>query len=63
MILDANLTMPPEELPKFYYAIASGRAEFANGSRLVHPMEKQAMQFLDMIANHCFGHAFSWMLG
>lgn len=63
MILDADLTMPPEELPKFYHAIASGRAEFANGSRLVYPMEKQAMQFLNMVANHCFGHLFSWMLG
>ncbi|MFT3829761.1 MAG: glycosyltransferase [Opitutaceae bacterium] len=63
MILDADLTMPPEELPKFYNAIASGRAEFANGSRLVYPMEKEAMQFLNMIANHCFGHLFSWMLG
>ena len=63
MILDADLTMPPEELPKFYNAIASGQAEFANGSRLVYPMEKQAMQFLNMIANHCFGHAFSWLLG
>ena len=63
MILDADLTMPPEELPKFYHAIASGHAEFANGSRLVYPMGKQAMQFLNMIANHCFGHAFSWLLG
>ncbi len=63
MILDADLTMPPEELPKFYHAIASGRAEFANGSRLVYPMEKEAMQFLNMVANHCFGHLFSWMLG
>lgn len=63
MILDADLTMPPEELPKFYDAVASGHAEFANGSRLVYPMDKQAMQFLNMIANHCFGHAFSWLLG
>ena len=63
MILDADLTMPPEELPKFYHAIASGRAEFANGCRLVYPMEKQAMQFANMIANHCFGHLFSWILG
>jgi len=63
MILDADLTMPPEELPKFYDAVACGHAEFANGSRLVYPMDKQAMQFLNMIANHCFGHAFSWMLG
>jgi hypothetical protein len=63
MILDADLTMPPEELPKFYDALASGNAEFANGSRLVYPMEKQAMQFLNMIANKFFGVAFSWLLG
>jgi SAM-dependent methyltransferase len=63
MILDADLTMPPEELPKFYEAIASGNTEFANGSRLVYPMEKQAMQFLNMIANKFFGVAFSWLLG
>jgi len=63
MILDADLTMPPEELPKFYDAIASGQAEFANGSRLVYPMEKKAMQFLNMIANKFFGLAFSWLLG
>lgn len=63
MILDADLTMPPEELPKFYAAIASGKAEFANGSRLVYPMEKKAMQFLNMIANKFFGLAFSWLLG
>lgn len=63
MILDADLTMPPEELPKFYDAIASGKAEFANGSRLVYPMEKGAMQFLNMVANMFFGLAFSWLLG
>ena len=63
MILDADLTMPPEELPKFYDAIASGKAEFANGSRLVYPMEDKAMQFLNMVANKFFGLAFSWLLG
>lgn len=63
MILDADLTMPPEELPKFYDALASGKAEFANGSRLVYPMEKKAMQFLNMVANLFFGLAFSWLLG
>jgi SAM-dependent methyltransferase len=63
MILDADLTMPPEELPKFYDAIATGKAEFANGSRLVYPMEEKAMQFLNMIANKFFGLAFSWLLG
>jgi SAM-dependent methyltransferase len=63
MILDADLTVPPEELPKFYEAIASGRTEFANGSRLVYPMEKAAMRFLNMCANKAFGILFSWMLG
>ena len=63
MILDADLTMPPEELPKFYDAIASGEAEFANGSRLVYPMDAAAMRFLNMVANKFFGVAFSWLLG
>ena len=63
MILDADLTMPPEELPKFYHAIAANRAELANGSRLVYPMEKRAMQFLNMCANKAFGLSFSWLLG
>lgn len=63
MILDADLTMPPEELPKFHDAIASGKAEFANGSRLVYPMDKHAMRFLNMIANKAFGVIFSWLLG
>ncbi len=63
MILDADLTMPPEELPKFYEAVARGHAEFANGCRLVYPMEKRAMQFLNMCANKTFGLLFTWMLG
>lgn len=62
-ILDADLTMPPEELPKFYEAARSGTAEFVNGVRLVYPMEKEAMQFLNMIANKGFGLTFSWLLG
>jgi ubiquinone/menaquinone biosynthesis C-methylase UbiE len=63
MILDADLTMPPEELPKFYDVIASGRAEFANGVRLVYPMEEKAMQFLNLCANKTFGIIFTWLLG
>jgi SAM-dependent methyltransferase len=62
-ILDADLTMPPEELPKFYEAARSGTADFVNGVRLVYPMEQEAMQFLNMIANKCFGLTFSWLLG
>ena len=63
MILDADLTMPPEELPKFYEVLASGHAEFANGVRLVYPMDEEAMQFLNLCANKAFGIIFTWLLG
>jgi glycosyltransferase involved in cell wall biosynthesis len=63
MILDADLTMPPEELPKFYDVLISGRADFANGVRLVYPMEDKAMRFCNFCANKFFGLAFSWALG
>ncbi len=63
MILDADLTMPPEELPKFYDVIATGRADFANGVRLVYPMDEKAMQFLNLCANKAFGLIFTWLLG
>jgi glycosyltransferase involved in cell wall biosynthesis len=62
MILDADLTMPPEELPKFLKALASGRGEFVHGSRLVYPMEKQAMRFLNTLGNKFFSLAFTWLL-
>lgn len=62
MILDADLTVPPEDLPKFYNAIASGKAEFINGTRLVYPMEKKAMRFLNMLGNKFFSMLFSWLL-
>ena len=63
MILDADLTMPPESLPQFYEALASGKAEFANGVRLVYPQEKEAMRFCNLVANKFFSSAFSWLLG
>jgi len=62
-ILDADLTMPPEQLPKFYDVARAGTADFVNGVRLVYPMEEEAMQFLNMVANKIFGLAFSWLLG
>jgi SAM-dependent methyltransferase len=62
MILDADLTMPPEDLPKFYDALTSGKGEFINGCRLVYPMEKQAMRFLNVLGNKFFSMAFSWLL-
>jgi ubiquinone/menaquinone biosynthesis C-methylase UbiE len=62
MILDADLTVPPEDIPKFYEAVASGKGEFINGSRLVYPMEKHAMRFLNILGNRFFSIAFSWVL-
>ncbi|MEO6002578.1 MAG: bifunctional class I SAM-dependent methyltransferase/glycosyltransferase family 2 protein [Opitutus sp.] len=63
MILDADLTMPPEELPKFYDVIVHHRAEFANGCRLVYPMGGAAMPFLNLCANKGFALLFTWILG
>jgi SAM-dependent methyltransferase len=63
MILDADLTVSPEELPRFYAALASGHGEFINGVRLVYPLEGEAMRFFNFIANKFFGLAFSWLLG
>ena len=63
MILDADLTTPPEDLPKFYEALAGGKGEFINGCRLVYPMEKQAMRFLNLLGNKFFSWFFSYLLG
>lgn len=63
MILDADLTVRPEELPRFYEALASGKGEFINGVRLVYPMQEQAMRFLNLLGNKFFSLAFSWLLG
>ena len=62
MILDADLTVPPEDLPKFYKAISSGKGEFINGTRLIYPMDDQAMRFLNFWANRTFSVIFTWLL-
>jgi hypothetical protein len=62
IILDADLTMPPEQLPKFWQALASGKAEFVNGSRLVYPLEDDSMRFLNHLANRVFSLLFTWLL-
>jgi ubiquinone/menaquinone biosynthesis C-methylase UbiE len=62
MILDADLTMPPEALPKYQAIIESGKAEFVNGTRLVYPMENEAMRPLNFIANRCFAYLFSFLV-
>jgi SAM-dependent methyltransferase len=61
-ILDADLTVPPEQVSKFWEALASGKGEFINGSRLVYPMETDAMRFLNLVANKAFSLLFSWLL-
>lgn len=63
MILDADITVPPEDLPRFYALMASGQGEFINGVRLVYPMQENAMRFLNLIGNKFFSAAFSWLLG
>ena len=63
MILDADLTVPPEELPRFYDALVAQKGEFINGSRLVYPMEKQAMRFFNLMGNKFFAVMFSFVLG
>lgn len=63
MILDADLTVQPEDLPSFYQTIRADRGEFINGVRLVYPMHEQAMRFLNLIGNKFFSVAFSWLLG
>ena len=62
MILDGDLTVPPEDMIKFYNVLALGIGEFVNGSRLVYGMEKDAMRFLNYYANRTFARIFSYLL-
>lgn len=62
MILDGDLSVPPESLGRFLEVIASGRGEFVNGVRLVYPMEREAMRFANMIFNNLFAVLFTWVL-
>lgn len=63
MILDADLTVPPEDLPKFYRALVDGKGDFINGCRLIYPMEGHAMRSLNVLGNKFFASTFSWLLG
>jgi hypothetical protein len=63
MILDADLTVRPEDLPRFVEALESGVGEFINGVRLVYPMQDEAMRFFNLLGNKFFSIAFSWLLG
>lgn len=63
LILDADISVPPEELPKFVSALERDQCEFANGSRLVYPMESEAMRWLNLVGNRLFSLAFSYLFG
>jgi SAM-dependent methyltransferase len=63
MILDADLTVPPEDLERFYRAWQQGTGDFINGVRLVYPMEDKAMRFFNLLGNKFFSAAFTWLLG
>jgi len=63
IILDADISVPPEELTRFIELLRNNVCEFANGSRLLYPMEKQAMQFLNLVGNRLFGAIFTFLLG
>lgn len=62
MILDADLSVDPEDLPKFYQALVEGKGELINGSRLVYGMEKEAMRVINLVGNKFFSLAFTWLL-
>jgi hypothetical protein len=63
MIYDADRTVPEKDLPKFYNALLNEPGSFANGNRLLYPMEQDAMRFLNKIGNKIFGIVFTWILG
>lgn len=63
VILDADISVPPEQLPRFVEALTADRCELANGSRLVYPMEAKAMRLLNIVGNKFFGALFSYLLG
>lgn len=62
-IYDADMTVPPEEMKKFYNAVVENKGDFINGSRLVYPMHKESMRSLNFLGNKFFSLAFSWIFG
>jgi len=62
MILDADMSVPPEELPRFFEPIQAGRADFVNGTRMIYPMKGQAMRTLNYLGNKFFSLILSWLM-
>ncbi len=63
MVLDSDLSVPPEDLILFYNALEENKGDFINGVRLIYPMEEEAMRFLNLLGNKFFSVTFSWLLG
>ncbi len=63
LILDSDMGVAPEAIPKFVDTLMRGKGDLINGSRLVYPMEGRAMRFLNLLANKAFALLFSWLLG
>jgi SAM-dependent methyltransferase len=62
MILDADSTVPPEDLPRFYYPLAEGKADFVNGTRMVYPLLRGSMKPMNAIGNRFFAKVVSWLI-
>jgi 2-polyprenyl-3-methyl-5-hydroxy-6-metoxy-1,4-benzoquinol methylase len=62
VILDSDMGVSPEDVPKFVSALVRGKGELVNGSRMVYPIEGQAMRFLNLVANKLFAILFAWIL-
>ncbi|MDD2679260.1 MAG: glycosyltransferase [Candidatus Omnitrophica bacterium] len=63
VILDSDLSVSPEDLPRFYECLCNGKADFVNGVRLLYPRQQKAMRFLNLLANKFFSIVFSWLIG
>lgn len=63
LILDADITVAPQDIPKFIDLFVRNKAEFVNGCRLVYPMDEEAMRFLNLLGNRFFAKLFSYLVG
>ncbi len=62
IVLDGDLTIPPEELPRFYDALVTGKGEFINGTRLIYPSQTDLVPYLKKIGSATISLWFSWVL-
>ena len=63
MILDADMAVPPEDLPSFYQPLREGIADFINGTRLIYPLATGSMKLQNFFGNKLFGVLVSWLTG